>query len=125
MDEFMGYIRHDAVIAIIGDYSEEDKKAAKDIEKLRRKMKNDKSGIRGVPNCILGPTHGVNGYKTYLFSPDGSKEGWDTSEECDRYRAEFISIIKSTEYPAMVHLQFGGDDGETIIHDSTDQRKGW
>ena len=114
----MGYLRHDAVIALIGDYSAAEKKVPALIRKLKREWPE------GLPKCILGPTLGVNGYNTWVFAPDGSKEGWDSSDLGDAMRSRFMEIMKAAG-AELVHLQFGGDDGETKILYSTDRRKGW
>ena len=58
----------------------------------------------------MGPHIGVNGYTTYVFAPDGSKEGWDSSEQGDNCRNMFIDIFQSLEYPKIIEFTFGGDD---------------
>jgi hypothetical protein len=116
----MGYIKHDAVIAILDDHYGKDQ--IKDIESLREEMKTPHhSHLEGdCSDRILGPCNGVNGYVTYVFAPDGSKEGWSHSDIMDEYRERFKTIVKSAPYPDMVHLQFAGDDHQTIIVETTD-----
>lgn len=113
----MGYIRHQAVIAIVSDW-DSDKKAIEAIEALRVRMTANTSG---VPDCILGPCKGVNGYLTYVYAPDGSKERWATSDDSNDFRAEFMAAVKLASYPNIVELQMGGDDGETKILFTTDE----
>lgn len=114
----MGYIRHDAAIAILDHDFDKDQIAA--IEALRDAMTATHDDGRGLPNCILGPCTGINGTTTYVFSPDGSKEGWEPSNRCDFFRERFINIAKGARHSSVVHLRMGGDDGETIIQFTTD-----
>ena len=45
---------------------------------------------------ITNMTEGFNnGYLSFLVVPDGSKEGWDTSNSWDVKRAEFIDWIET------------------------------
>ena len=64
----------------------------------------------------------VNGYQSFAVFPDGSKEGWWTSAEGDRCRAELIAYLKS-EGVDFAHVRFGGDgggEGLTAIADHGD-----
>src|SRR6185437_16291776 len=56
-----------------------------------------------------------NGYINYVMIWDGSKEGWETSEEADLVRAEFISLLKSTKAD-WYSIQDGEDYEEPINH---------
>ena len=117
----MGYIRHDAVIGQVSEFDEV-KKAA-----LRKKLRVLRSKIKkaNLPPLLRGPVEGVNGYEFWFFAPDGSKEGWDESQQADKFRDEFKEIIKSAQYPSLVHIQFGGDDGETRLVETTDGGVSW
>lgn len=58
---------------------------------------------------VVGPiTTVVNGAKVYAFLPDGSKEGWPTSDEGDRFREEFAALFAGT-YADVAIVRFGGD----------------
>jgi hypothetical protein len=111
----MGYIKHEAVIAEVSD-----EKIIRKIVALRREMKKDQSECGLNPGIIVGPVEVINGYSFFVFLPDGSKEGWDSSAKGDSWRERFLSLVKESEYPEYVHFQFGGDDNETIIYDTTD-----
>ncbi len=39
----------------------------------------------------------INGFYTIVIAPDGSKEGYDVSEESDRFRASLVHFINSLE----------------------------
>lgn len=103
----MGYIRHDAILAMtFDDYSGKVmKEKIKKINLLKEKMEKDDfdSGI------ILGPFKGINGYITFVYAPDGSKEGWEESDKSDKFRGEFTQIFNGT-FDSYISLTFGGDD---------------
>ena len=42
--------------------------------------------------------HVINGTSSFLVSPDGSKEGWNTSDEFDKKRHEFREWLRSVRY---------------------------
>lgn len=50
----------------------------------------------------------ANGYFTYVMAPDGSKEGWEPSNECDLIRNGFKAFAKNANFD-VVHVAFGGD----------------
>ena len=56
--------------------------------------------LRGL---VIGPFPAViNGYVTYVFLPDGSKEGWSGSFLADIWRERFVRLF-----------DFAYDDGST------------
>lgn len=66
---------------------------------------------------FLGPSaEAVNGYRTLLVPPDGSKDGWDASEIGNQRRDEFIAWLDSQRYEdgstpmEWVEVSYGGDD---------------
>ena len=105
----MGYIAHDAVIVTISGYIL-DRPEMPDVEAFRASLPAEWQAL------IVGPAQGItNGYLTYAFLPDGSKEGWDTSDKGNEYREQFAALF-SLKYedgssPFDVALvRFGGDD---------------
>lgn len=40
----------------------------------------------------------TNSYQTIALLPDGSKEGWDTSDRCDALRAAFMERLREDNY---------------------------
>jgi len=99
----MGYIKHQAVIAVVPGYG----KNTLDFDELRTAL-----GASGA-SLLAGPVEGlVNGYATYFLGPDGSKEGWSDSGLGDQARAEFVAYIRDhAEYADIVEVTFGGDFG--------------
>lgn len=64
----------------------------------------------------------ANGYHTLFIAPDGSKEGWGESNDCNKRRAEFIAKLQ--ELPDQWLLDwyvvcYGGDDRETFRVDTS------
>lgn len=66
-------------------------------------------------------SEGVNGYRSFLIAPDGSKEGWDKSERGDEQRAALIEWLDDQRYEDRstaldwVVVQFGDGDQETLV----------
>lgn len=100
----MGYIKHNAII-ITGwddDYLEEAHTKAKEIF-------ND----RLVSEIVKGM---INGQSSFFIAPDGSKEGWETSQECDEMREKFTEWMKEKcRRCNYVEVRFGGDDSQAYI----------
>lgn len=113
----MGYIVNDAVVAIVHKPFPDEEHAGflAHMTALREEM-----GER-YEHLLVGPIQGVNAVETWFFAPDGSKEGWQDSNQADVFRAKFIEIVLRTEYHDLVHLKFGGDDHETVVLSTTDK----
>ena|SRR3990167_2535312 len=66
--------------------------------------------------------HAINGGAAFLIAPDGSKEGWESSETGTKARAEFVAWLRSKQEFYGVDfalLVMGGDDGEFVVTDHT------
>lgn len=103
----MGYIRHNAII-VTGHHD------SNPLYNTTQKA-HDKAVELGllVTPIVQGKS---NGYSSFLICPDGSKEGWDTSDEFDVKRAEWLKWIKTISiFINYVHISYGGDDAETVI----------
>ncbi len=116
----MGYIAHDAVIVtspspedFVNAYSRIGGPAdpAPAVAAFRDSLPEEWRPL------VVGPIPQViNGDVTYLFLPDGSKEGWGTSDEGDEYRRQFKAIFSfaygdgSSPFN-LVHVRFGSDHG--------------
>lgn len=98
----MGYIRHDAILVTTWNREATDAAANK---------------AREMGLAILGPSdEAMNGYRTLLVCPDGSKEGWDLSDEFDARRKAFVEYLNGVRYEdgetclEWVAVAYGGDD---------------
>jgi len=78
----MGYMRHHAIV--VTGWSE------KDIVKVHQKACEIFKGISSITEIT---PEAVNGYRSFLIAPDGSKEWWDTSNAGDNARDNFIGWI--------------------------------
>jgi hypothetical protein len=114
----VGYIRHDMVLVSVDGYVFDrgwvrPELTAPDIDAFRASLPPE------FRRLLVGPVHSaINNYMHWVFLPDGSKEGWDTSEEGDRYREMFIALFADKHYPdgsspydvAITKVRFGGDE---------------
>jgi len=121
--ELMGYMRHHAIIVTgpLKSYGDEFK-ALETVwgEVLRVGERHTATTLISsiVPSI-------VNHSGSFLVAPDGSKEGWDTSDSGDAFRAEVIHYLETLRYGDgstsfdYVEVQFGDDEGKTkIVSDS-------
>ena len=112
----MGYMRHHAVIVTSWD----EKRIADAHLKARAIFEPQQ-----VTVIVRGT---VNHYESFMVGPDGSKEGWDDSDEGDRRREQFTRWLDSQRYEdgstslKWVEVQYGDDNGETCIVRDSDVR---
>ena len=119
----MGYIRHDAVIAIGYPRSAEIARALlHEVNALRAEMRSEMG--EDESRVLVGPIETVvNGDVMYVYLPDGSKEGWSTSDRHDEWRDRFRGILARQEWWDVLSVRFGGDEPDVIqaeLHDSGD-----
>ena len=107
----MGYMRHNAIL--VTTWSE------KHIEAAAGQAKE--LGLQ-----MLGPSAKVvNGYRSLLVCPDGSKEGWQDSDEGDARRLAFRQWLRSQTHEdgssplEWVEFAYGNDDRKAGIVAST------
>ena len=114
----MGYIRHHAIVVTSWD--------KKLVEKARRKAMrifNVKSPYGNIPKLVSTIiTSPVNGYYSIFIAPDGSKEGWEESDNGDVNRDNFINWINEQAYEednsnslSYAELFYGDDEGKSKI----------
>lgn len=108
----MGYMRHHAIIVTSWN--------AALLLKARHEAKRIFTG--SVSEIYPGVT---NTEDSFFVPPDGSKEGWDESNQGNKERDEFISWLASQRYEddssplAWVEVQYGdGDLLTAVIRDS-------
>ena len=106
----MGYMRHHAII-VTGFFQDE-------MEGLHKKAEEIFEGTQVSP---LMPS-GCNGYLSFFIAPDGSKEGWETSDNGDMNRDSLINYLSGLGYCVdWVEVQYGDDDGNTLIVRDSDE----
>ena len=108
----MGYIRNHAII--VSDYDD------KRIERAQAAAAVcfAKYNLEGLVSNVV--RHVVNGGAAFFISPDGSKEGWESSNNGNKAREEFISWLRSPSagYMEWALLVLGGDDSEYRVEQS-------
>ncbi|MFG1846711.1 hypothetical protein [Micromonospora carbonacea] len=96
----MGYIAHDAIIVTTSDCRPG---GLPDIDAFRASLPPEFQPL------VIGPVRSItNGYLSYVFLPDGSKEGWDTSDDGDDYRARFVALFDQRYEDGSTHDQWIG-----------------
>ncbi|MFF7824245.1 hypothetical protein ACFZCM_03380 [Streptomyces rochei] len=102
----MGYIVHDAVIVTTTDCRPG---GLPDVDAFRESLP---AHLRPL---VVGPiTSPLNGFISFVFLPDGSKEGWGASDEGDTYRAQFAALFNQQYSDGSTHddtvaIRYGGD----------------
>ena len=98
----MGYTRHHAIVVSGWDLAHADKA-------------RDKAATLFSWVSEVSPAH-TNGYCSFFVPPDGSKEGWDTSDEGDANRAAFIAWLRDGNlHLDWAEIQYGDDDGASLV----------
>lgn len=101
----MGYVLHHAIVATCWQDG-----AA---EKLR-----DHAESVGA-EALVGKEQ-TNGYRTVCITPDGSKEGWDASEEGNKQRRQIVEWLRTNAdetYFEWCEVKYGDDDGRADVSD--------
>lgn len=116
----MGYMRHHAIV--VTGTNEESAKAAH-AEAIRIFHADKAIDFMSPGTAMVSPIleSPVNGYFSFFIAPDGSKEGWDTSDSGNEGREMFIKELRLMRrrkvYLDWVEVQFGDDNNHTaIIH---------
>lgn len=112
----MGYMRHHAIV--VSSWNKE----------LLEQAHDQAMTLCASVTEITKET--VNGYSSFLVAPDGSKEGWDASDEGDVARAKLVKWLDEQRYDDdstsldWVEVQFADDDMHShIVHDSDDKAR--
>jgi hypothetical protein len=111
----MGYTRHDAIIAVCSSYvftGYSNDIPVPDVEAFRADLPAE------WQHLLIGPIDSAtNGYQIFVFLPDGSKEGWGTSDDGDLYRERFLQLFSwayedgSSPFDVLVvAARWGGDE---------------
>lgn len=107
----MGYIKHNALIFVAGDK----KTAAKVKRKAKAILSSNASPTTQGLDLISSIQVGVNGYASFMISPDGSKKGWETAQAFEIKRAELVKWVKDNSLCDYIEVQFGGDDERVTV----------
>lgn len=96
----MGYIKHHAIVVTRWN--------DKHIERAHGlAIENSLSPTDITPSV-------VNGYRSFMIPPDGSKEGWEESNLGDERRSAWVNAMKDLgedDYCEWAELAFRDDDG--------------
>jgi hypothetical protein len=114
----MGYMRHHAIVVTSWD-EDRIKRAWEEAGRLFGQFASEV----GKPTDLRGPVveASVNEYYTFLIGPDGSKEGWATSDRGDAARSEFIAWLHAQDYDDgsspydWALIQYGDEDGDQRV----------
>jgi hypothetical protein len=104
-------MKHNAVV--VTGWNGEDVKKAHDqaIAIFKNKFHGDfiiKDGAALISPIISGIS---NQQDSFMIAPDGSKEGWSSSNMAQEARDEFQDwLLKSDNYCDYIEVRFGGDD---------------
>lgn len=97
----MGYIKHHAIV--VTSYSKDDILSAY----------NEASTI-GLQ--VIGPSAtATNGYSSILICPDGSKEGWKTSNDGNEKRNIFKEWLRGQWQLEWFEASYGNNDADAKI----------
>lgn len=109
----MGYVKHHAIIVVGHD--------KKDLEVARKQARKMFKNLCSVTKVTKERT---NGCCSFMVSPDGSKEGWDTSHQGDEARKRFKNWLNGCYdknlYLDWVEVAFGGDFHNAVVEDHGD-----
>lgn len=118
----MGYMAHHVVVATAYDFQLTGENpywpAVINFEAWREEQPEE------FRHLLIGPIPSVtNGYLTFMLAPDGSKEGWDTSDIGDDLRGAFIELFAQNHIDC-VEVRFGGDEPDLMwIEDRSNHRE--
>ena len=97
----MGYMRHHAIV-VTGYYD-------------KISLAYDEASKRFDSRYLTNITETtINGYRSFLVAPDGSKEGWPESAHGDELRRAFVTYLR-TQFLGWVEVQFDDDEKETKV----------
>jgi len=102
----MGVIRHHAMVITFCDELE--------VKQIRKFAKEIGCSVTKVKEST------ANTYYSFAILPDGSKEGWDESNDGDERRAKVIEYLQEKNKTIdWVEVEFGGNsDAATVISHS-------
>lgn len=115
----MGYIKHNAIV-VTGWHKEKVLEARnKAIEIFEQCFNDEPNGGRLVSEVVSGL---INEQYSFFIAPDGSKEGWNTSENGNEARRQFWDWLRNEQYNYCdyVEIRFSDNDEHKTIVRSKD-----
>ena len=110
----MGYIKHFAIL-VRGSIKDNDKY---NIDRARNMALSifQKYSNESLISPVIASL--VNGDGTFAIMPDGGKRGWNTADDADSARREFLKFLRNEkDCFDWCEVMFGGDDSveSTIV----------
>lgn len=105
----MGYYRHHAIIVSSWNKQALDAAHTQAIAAF--------SPICPVSDVANTP---LNGFASFAVFTDGSKEGWDTSDDGDSRRAGYVAWLRKQSSLDWVEVQYADDELQTRVVDDSD-----
>lgn len=101
-------MHHDAILVIAWDEENAEKAHSKAMEIFNVEDKPFDINFQRLVSPLVQSV--TNGYYSFFIAPDGSKEGWDTSDKGDKVRDKFEEWLKKFGKCRWVHINFPEDD---------------
>ncbi len=102
----MGYLRHECLVISGEDFTEVAR-----VHVIACQFFNEVGAgslVGGVIQAVM------NGGGAFMVAPDGSKEGWELSDDVSAARVKLIDELRHAAVD-WVHLLIGGDDGKYSV----------
>jgi hypothetical protein len=114
----MGYIKHNAII-VTGWQEDKVLEARNKAIEIFEEYFGEEPELKPYGSRLIGeiiPSL-TNGQSSFFIAPDGSKEGWETSQNGDMAREKFCEWLYSEQdnYCDYIEVRFGGDDDHEMI----------
>lgn len=106
----MGVIKHSTIVIIGWDKAYMENVLNKAKEVFNKHFGEEFSGEQLVSNLVPSI---MNGDFSFFLAPDGSKEGWEQSNQGDSAREEFVEYLSKQEQCYYIEVDFGGDFNDT------------
>ena len=113
----MGYIKHHTIV-VTGWKDEHIEQAREKAVEIFEETCKDEMIKPPYGSNIISPIIGSlsNDQKSFFIAPDGSKEGWQTSNNCNKARTAFLDWFKDSDNCCdYIEVVFGGDDERQAI----------
>lgn len=111
----MGWIRHHYIM--VTHYGLEEIKLAHEKAKEMFNLSKEFGKEINLVSEILESV--TNQYYTFLVAPDGSKEGWETSDLYDAIRKSFIQYLDETDIQ-FIEVAFDSDNDMSNVETQSD-----